>query len=583
MLTDVTQVLRLFSTVVVLMFGWMPLDAVTTEIAPMERIVVDTFGPLRIPQHDGNDQLNDGAGDNENLDDLGGGDETLDRPIPDAEPLDKPLADRETLDDGVLKASDPENLDDLAVGDLLDIENLDDGTLSASDPEDLDDLAIGDLLDTETLDDAVIADPRDKMAAVPGPTRRSGESGAARVNGGSGVDRNCADFGSQEEAQTYFDDQGGDARNNVDGLDGDGNRLACDTFAYKAISGGASGGGSAGTSGENRGNRASGGNRGDGSGSDGGSNSSDDGRDGGSGGGDTGGGGNTRGGGGSSDSGSGGGGPAGEGGRSSGASGSSRGNGDGGRAGGSAETPALPNCRVLAGSGTSVAGTGCDATGAPTSSGSTRSTRQRGNTPSEDTAGGDTSGGAEARRVQTPDVRSTTVVDRSADAGTEVEIDRGGDNNGPPVRRHVTRPSGRQGGSPRTEARQSAPDEPTTSSADGTRGRDGNARQAASEPAARGSCDGDALIVDNAAATVTRAGQGVKVDIHVPGLASDSTRAADSSTSSPDNCAPDEQRTRPGRRVDGASATRAEQQTESATSDGGKTKNEDKKDRRNNS
>lgn len=41
-------------------------------------------------------------------------------------------------------------------------------------------------------------------------------------------DKNCDDFDSQAEAQRYFRDNGGSPTNNVDGLDANGNGVACE-------------------------------------------------------------------------------------------------------------------------------------------------------------------------------------------------------------------------------------------------------------------------------------------------------------------------------------------------------------------
>lgn len=46
----------------------------------------------------------------------------------------------------------------------------------------------------------------------------------------AGTDRDCADFSSQQEAQDYFDENGGSATNNVDRLDDDGDGIACEAL-----------------------------------------------------------------------------------------------------------------------------------------------------------------------------------------------------------------------------------------------------------------------------------------------------------------------------------------------------------------
>lgn len=58
-------------------------------------------------------------------------------------------------------------------------------------------------------------------------------------------DRSCDDFDSQEEAQQYFTDQGGDATHNVDDLDADGDGTACESLNAPAGGIDAGGGGTA--------------------------------------------------------------------------------------------------------------------------------------------------------------------------------------------------------------------------------------------------------------------------------------------------------------------------------------------------
>lgn len=45
---------------------------------------------------------------------------------------------------------------------------------------------------------------------------------------GSPADRNCSDFATQEDAQAFFDRNGGSPSNNVSGLDNDGDGIACE-------------------------------------------------------------------------------------------------------------------------------------------------------------------------------------------------------------------------------------------------------------------------------------------------------------------------------------------------------------------
>jgi hypothetical protein len=60
-----------------------------------------------------------------------------------------------------------------------------------------------------------------------GEYRRSA-NGADGVNGKDGIDFDCADFASQEEADAYFIADGGTAKKNVDHLDPNHNGIACE-------------------------------------------------------------------------------------------------------------------------------------------------------------------------------------------------------------------------------------------------------------------------------------------------------------------------------------------------------------------
>jgi hypothetical protein len=46
----------------------------------------------------------------------------------------------------------------------------------------------------------------------------------------SGGDKNCSDFATHAEAQSYFDSKGGSPSNNVDGLDADHDGIACESL-----------------------------------------------------------------------------------------------------------------------------------------------------------------------------------------------------------------------------------------------------------------------------------------------------------------------------------------------------------------
>jgi len=47
---------------------------------------------------------------------------------------------------------------------------------------------------------------------------------------GDGIDYDCSDFSTQAEAQAYFESQGGSPTNNVDGLDANGDGIACESL-----------------------------------------------------------------------------------------------------------------------------------------------------------------------------------------------------------------------------------------------------------------------------------------------------------------------------------------------------------------
>jgi hypothetical protein len=51
---------------------------------------------------------------------------------------------------------------------------------------------------------------------------------AERITGRDGIDRDCADFSSSDEAQRYFDEDGGSAAADVDHLDPNHNGIACE-------------------------------------------------------------------------------------------------------------------------------------------------------------------------------------------------------------------------------------------------------------------------------------------------------------------------------------------------------------------
>ena len=61
-----------------------------------------------------------------------------------------------------------------------------------------------------------------------GEYRRNAD-GADAINGADGVDYDCADFAGQDEAETYFIEDGGSAKQNIDHLDPNHNGIACES------------------------------------------------------------------------------------------------------------------------------------------------------------------------------------------------------------------------------------------------------------------------------------------------------------------------------------------------------------------
>jgi len=58
-----------------------------------------------------------------------------------------------------------------------------------------------------------------------------GSAGGAWGSPGATIaDKNCSDFSTQQEAQQYFDSNGGSPSNNVDGLDADHDGVACESL-----------------------------------------------------------------------------------------------------------------------------------------------------------------------------------------------------------------------------------------------------------------------------------------------------------------------------------------------------------------
>ena len=68
--------------------------------------------------------------------------------------------------------------------------------------------------------------------ATPGNCDTSDPASVAGSLGYDGIDKDCDDFASQNEADDYFVFDGGTVGNNVDGLDADGDGVACETHVY---------------------------------------------------------------------------------------------------------------------------------------------------------------------------------------------------------------------------------------------------------------------------------------------------------------------------------------------------------------
>lgn len=371
---DIRSVLQVVSTALALLLGWVSPSTVIGMPGPVGRVVSASIGDLLVTL----------GADPESMDDLYRGESSTDRGLTDPESMDDLSFDPETLDDLRLSAGDPENLDDLAVGGLLDIENLDDAT------------------------------PTGLVAANDGTSRRGGFSSDS-AGAPSAQDRNCADFGTQVDAQTFFEGSGGTAVNNVDGLDANGNGVACEDFAYGGSTapstsrtdrtGGASGsaGGGSGGGGGRADTGTGGAGRSDPAGATNGSARSND-----TGGGATGADNRVPGSNGHVGGGAG-----------------SHGSTDAGAvpvvgnkaAAGGAGIPA--DCKVVAVSGSIVAASGCG------------SGASQGSAPAGHVGAGGTSGSGQTHeRVTQPPVTSTTTIERHADSGTEIEIDRGGNSQG---------------------------------------------------------------------------------------------------------------------------------------------------------
>lgn len=75
------------------------------------------------------------------------------------------------------------------------------------------------------------------------PDEAAGEE--AQTDAEAAGDQDCSDFATQEEAQEYFDENGGDEENNVDNLDADGDGIPCESLGAPAGGVDTGGGGTA--------------------------------------------------------------------------------------------------------------------------------------------------------------------------------------------------------------------------------------------------------------------------------------------------------------------------------------------------
>lgn len=82
---------------------------------------------------------------------------------------------------------------------------------------------------TEDDADALELEEDEKFSgpSAGGPAGKRGENEAAGLDA---ENRSCTDFRSQQEAQRYFEENGGTETRNVDGLDADGDGQACESL-----------------------------------------------------------------------------------------------------------------------------------------------------------------------------------------------------------------------------------------------------------------------------------------------------------------------------------------------------------------
>lgn len=83
---------------------------------------------------------------------------------------------------------------------------------------------------TGTSDIEAPAEDPEAGERSPGDGGSTESNAAPEVRAAQAEDRNCPDFDFQEDAQEYFEENGGSAENNVDELDADGDGEACESL-----------------------------------------------------------------------------------------------------------------------------------------------------------------------------------------------------------------------------------------------------------------------------------------------------------------------------------------------------------------
>lgn len=75
-----------------------------------------------------------------------------------------------------------------------------------------------------------LAKAQRRIVSWPKFASRGGHSGSGGGTGGGSLDKNCSDFSTQAEAQAWFVSHGGNASNDVAGLDADHDGVACESL-----------------------------------------------------------------------------------------------------------------------------------------------------------------------------------------------------------------------------------------------------------------------------------------------------------------------------------------------------------------